>query len=408
MPPVAGDTIDTETFTPRSAIGGVVSPAEIAISGTTGGTPVGLNLCVSSVSSITDTTVATTLTIDGNDQNNIIRVADGPTINGQATNVVQGIHRKDLDAIGLDRNSGGRFDDSSTEDDNDDLEPSNNSFNGDSGFPALTFANKTNVHVNALGGDDLVLLNVTTPALGLTNLTLDGGTGDNVLGMPTPVPSGVTLTKSNFWATLTDPTDLFIEKLYQFRLGRNAEDEGRLAWRDVFQQQGQMAVVRGIEESLEARNDLVQSWYQRYLGRDASGGEDQGFVNLLMQGTPEETVLSYILGSSEFYARAQTLIPTGTPDERFVRALYLLVLNRDADQSEVDGYVIGLPTNGNAQTALGFLRSQEFRANEVFAFYHTLLHRGADDVGAQGFVSGNASLTQIREGFEISAEFLSS
>ena len=42
----------------------------------------------------------------------------------------------------------------------------------------------------------------------------------------------------------------------------------------------------------------------------------------------------------------QTLIGAGTPDERFVQALYLLLLGRTGEASGVAGWVAGLPSLG--------------------------------------------------------------
>jgi hypothetical protein len=403
-----GDTISNVTFTPRSTLSGVTTPDLLTVTGTNGSSAAGLNLNLTSVSAITDLTVASTLTINGNNQNNIIRIGNGTSANGPATNVVQGIDRRDLDLDGLDHNRDDRFDDSGedSEDDDEDMPPSGVSTAiGDDGFPSLTFANKANVVVNAQGGDDLILVNVTTPAAGLTNLTINGGTGTNVLALLSPVPSGVNLTTTGISATLTDPESIFLEELYQLRLGRNIEDAGRLAWLNVLHSQGRGAVVRGIEESEEAREGLVRSWYEHYLGREANGGEEMGWVNALMQGVREETILAGIIGSQEFRDRAQSLIGTGSADERVVRALYSLILNRDAAQSDVDDWVSVLPTFGAGGIAQFFLESQEFRGNEVFALYHTLMHRNGDSGGAHGWISSPFTSMQLREAFEGAEEF---
>ena len=61
------------------------------------------------------------------------------------------------------------------------------------------------------------------------------------------------------------------------------------------------------------RAELARSWYVAYLGRQANGTEEQPLVNLLHSGQTEEQVLSVLLSSQEFLARAQTLVPSGTP-----------------------------------------------------------------------------------------------
>lgn len=202
-------------------------------------------------------------------------------------------------------------------------------------------------------------------------------------------------------------TKRFVQSLYLNVLGRagsNAELDG---W--VNTGLSQTALAAAIELSAEARTRLVTSWYQQYLGRLPGNGEEQGWVKLLQSGVREETVLASILGSGEFYARAQTLVTTGTANERYVQALYNLVLNRTASAGEVNGWVAALPSLGNAGVALNFLSSAEFKVNTIEADYIALLHRASDDPGAQSFAnfwtSNNVDSTTIRLIFESSPEY---
>src|SRR5205823_8901708 len=102
---------------------------------------------------------------------------------------------------------------------------------------------------------------------------------------------------------------------------------------------GAKAVAQGIEGSFEGRRHLVESWYGRFLARRPSDGEAQGLVDQLAAGAGEEQVLGGLLASDEFFNRAQTLVPSGTPNERFVRALYQLLLERPAGPSELTGWL---------------------------------------------------------------------
>src|SRR5262249_34593155 len=49
------------------------------------------------------------------------------------------------------------------------------------------------------------------------------------------------------------------------------------------QAQKQFVVANGIERSAEARTRLAKSWYLQYLGRAAVGGEEQVWVNVMLQ-----------------------------------------------------------------------------------------------------------------------------
>jgi hypothetical protein len=177
---------------------------------------------------------------------------------------------------------------------------------------------------------------------------------------------------------------------------------------------GRFVVARAIEDSPEGRDNLVKGWYLTYLGRAAGGGEEQGHVNALLAGASEEQVLGYILGSPEFFARAQTLIGSGAPQERFVQALYMqalytVLLDRTASAGEVAAFVADLSGGATrAQVALGILQSQEFRTDVVLLYYRTLLHRTAGATSAteiNTYVFSGLDLFQIRVLFESSAEF---
>jgi hypothetical protein len=115
-------------------------------------------------------------------------------------------------------------------------------------------------------------------------------------------------------------------------------------------------------------------------------------------------VLSGILGSPEFYDHAQTLVSSGTPDERFVQALYLTLLDRTASPAELAGQVAGLGA-GRSQVALSVLLSPEFRTDVVEEYYGVLLHRVASPGEVSGWVDSGLSLLDIRVAFESTPEF---
>src|SRR5262249_9660592 len=135
----------------------------------------------------------------------------------------------------------------------------------------------------------------------------------------------------------------FVQAVYLNALGRAGSTAELNGWVNVLQgPNGQAAVAQGIENSPEGRANLGKGWYRTFLGRTAQGGEELAHANALRAGATEEAVLGGILGSQEFLTRAQTLIATGTQQERFVQALYLLLLNRTAGAGEVAGQVAAL------------------------------------------------------------------
>src|SRR5262245_41742370 len=137
----------------------------------------------------------------------------------------------------------------------------------------------------------------------------------------------------------------------------------------------------------EARTRLVDGWYRTYLGREAEGGEEQGWVNQLLAGAREEDALAGILASPEFYGRAQMLVYVGAADERYVRALYGLLLGRGAGGDEVAGWLGALPALGRAGVTRSLLGSPEYRRDAVASDYQALLRRGAEPAGLGGWAS---------------------
>jgi len=126
---------------------------------------------------------------------------------------------------------------------------------------------------------------------------------------------------------------------------------------------------------------------------------------MLLQGQTEEQVLSRILGSQEFFNHAQTLIASGTPQERLVQALYQLLLKRAGTAGEVAGWIKVLPQLGAQGMALDFLTSSEFRIELFTSYYNTLLHRAPDTIGLVNWILSNLDADTVRLGIESSAEF---
>src|SRR5262249_2191560 len=151
-------------------------------------------------------------------------IRNGPVIGGSATLKVRGVDISDVDdTMDDDRDAQGNNDNNDNDDEDDDgIENAMDDNQVDEmgqAFLPITFANKTDVTVNALGGNDLVVINAGTASAGLSTLTVDGGTGVNVL-VRRATPAGVTTTFVNFSKQLTDDDDIFVEEEFEMRLGR--------------------------------------------------------------------------------------------------------------------------------------------------------------------------------------------
>jgi uncharacterized repeat protein (TIGR01451 family) len=260
----------------------------------------------------------------------------------------------------------------------------------------LTF----NVGALAAGQTATFLVTVTTTAQGSQTVTA-------TLTSPDITPNTVTATATvNVTPGLT-AQERFVQALYLTDLGRAgsvAELDGWLA--TLNGPGGARAVVNAIEGSLEARMHTVQGWYSTFLGRQAQTSELTFWANMLAGQTLEQT-LSLFLGApgGEFFNRAQNLISTGTANQRYVQALYQLLLGRTASAAEIAGWVNALPALGLRGVALSILQGSEYRALVIGGYYSTLLHRPADPAGLNGWVGSNLSLTSIRIAIESSSEF---
>jgi hypothetical protein len=205
------------------------------------------------------------------------------------------------------------------------------------------------------------------------------------------------------------PAERAVQALYLAALGRAGMKAELDLWvpligNNTFLPQ---SVVSAIEGSAEAKDRLVKSWYIAYLGRQANGVEEQGFVTMLQSGESEEQVLAMMLGTQEFLTRAQLLVSSGSQSERFVQALYQLLLGRQAGAKELQDWVNAIPQIGRQGVALALLQSGEFHTNQFEGYYDTLLHRPADAAALGAWVNIGLDVFTVRIAFEGTAEFFS-
>lgn len=202
----------------------------------------------------------------------------------------------------------------------------------------------------------------------------------------------------------------FIRALYVDALGRS----GTIAEWDIWvphlrQPNGRFVVANAIERTREARTVLIKTWYETYLGRAASGGEEQGLVTALTQGFTEEQVIAAILGSDEYFQRTPLIAGfAGQPtNATFITALYIQILGRRPAPAEVTAWEQVLPNVLRGGVALGFLSSAEFRGNNVAQFYRELLDRPTPPTAAEtnSWVFSGIDLTSMRVLFKSSPEY---
>ena len=247
------------------------------------------------------------------------------------------------------------------------------------------------------GGPAYKSLTVTLGTPG--NATL-GANATNTLTIspvtPRPAISGLT------------PQERYVQAVYLDELGR-AGGKGDLDyWVGVLNSPkgGAAAMVAGIKGSPEGTARLVRTWYELYLGRPAVNGEEGFWAGKLQHGETEESVISQILNTSEFYARSRTFGFSGTDNEKLVRAYYRVLLHRTASDAEVASQLKVLRDGGGTAVASGMLGSPEFRTGLFEAYYDGLLHRASKAGEVAGWVSTSLDASAVRGKFEASAEFM--
>lgn len=312
------------------------------------------------------------------------------------------------------------------------------------GGAPVTLTGVTSFTFNGLGGNDTMTVSkVNGGPLVDGVISFDGGTGANTLTVdatnaPTHTTPGliafgdtqdivltnVSVTNINDAVSVdaiagpdtVDRTTAFVglsaqeryvQALYLDLLGRTGSTAELDYWVSTLSMPvGTQLVAADIGQTLEAREHLVQSWYLTYLGRAAQGGEDSGYVSALLAGASEADTLSNLLASPEFYARAQQLISSGSADERYVQALYQVLLNRTGDMSGAQVQLAALPSVGRHGVALALLSSSEFRTDQIEGFYDALLHRPSDAAGFNNFLLSPLDLPSIYVGIASSSEFM--
>jgi hypothetical protein len=349
-------------------------------------------LSLQAIDHVVDLLPAATLTINATPFNDTIFVREGPVLSGVQTMIIRG---NDTHGLQSATNTGN----AALKADTDDL-----ALKTYTAFQPITFAHKTNVVVNGLAGDDLFDLNFTKSAAGLQTLTLDGGTGTNQV-IEHAVPKDLTIILKNIKGHLTSADEVFIQSLYVDRLGRMGLQSELDGWKSVLASQGNLAVVKGIEESLESRDGIVRSLYEKFLGRTPQNGEENPWVQSLMHGASQEQVTAGILASAEFQRDAEFQGGTLSPDRSYVTSLYQMLLNRAPSTAEVTGWVNAMQSAGRSAVVLGFMGSGEFRTNMVMTFYTGLLHRNGEAAGVSAWVASGMTASQVREGFASSGEF---
>jgi len=367
---------------------------------------------------VTDTLTAASLTINATNNRDVLRLVNGATVGGATTFRLESIseegagllRREDFDDDDRfdDHQSSARGDDNENEDENETEHERAEDFDrGQRGLGAfavpLTFANKGAVTIDLKGGNDFLLVNASAGAAGVNSVKVVGGAGFDVVAVRGP--AGLVTTDNTVERTLTALDQIFIEELYQLRLGRSSDDGGMANWRGILNGRGRRAVLEGILRSPEALGVIVNDLYVKLLNRQADQGGLQNFVGLLQNGGTIEQVITSIATSPEFQGLAAQLPGTASQQEKVITLLYQSLLDRTPSAQELANAVASANARGLVAVVNGIVSSEEFRRLEVASLYRAFFLRDPDEPGLRGWITSRLNLLEIRFGLMESDEF---
>lgn len=232
--------------------------------------------------------------------------------------------------------------------------------------------------------------NSSSPVLGIFSGLPEGGTtqiGDYVFSVSYLGGNGNDVTLTAVTGSLppgpigTTANEHYVGYLYYTLLGR-APDAGGLASYSQMLDAGatRESVAASIYNSPEQRYNQVAAYYRKFLGRNGSVQEVQGFVNAFLNGSTENQVISTFLLSDEYQI-------ANPPINLFITGLYNSLLNRAPDSAGLATYSQALRTGVTREAVvLSFLNSTEYCSDQVSAEYLAILGRGVDPSGSAFWV----------------------
>ena len=163
-------------------------------------------------------------------------------------------------------------------------------------------------------------------------------------------------------------------------------------------------VALGLSASREYYNDVVNSLYVTYLGRQSDTPGLNSWVDKVVAGTGIESIRVDIVSSQEYYNDG------GATPVGYIAQLYQAFLQRAPDAGGLANWQQTLAgPGGTAAVAGGFVYAAENYNDVIKGYYQTYLQRVADDGGVTIWVNSLESGTaesQIIADFVSSAEYL--
>ena len=179
----------------------------------------------------------------------------------------------------------------------------------------------------------------------------------------------------------SDANTAYVDSLYLAVLGRVGGVDEVGGW--LVRMNAGMTdpeVAFHFENSMEHRQVQVQSYYEDFLHR-APDSTSVGWVDDLMAGVSEETIVEDFLNSTEYQAAHQD-------STTFIDDLYTDVLGRQGDTSGVAGWQARLTSGLSREMIVNdFVESTEADNQIVVSDYTAFLHRQPEQGAAEMWVN---------------------
>jgi hypothetical protein len=209
-------------------------------------------------------------------------------------------------------------------------------------------------------------------------------------------------TGTDWQARFHHQTVTWISSLYHDTLGRFGTPSEIQQWGTAIESgsESRSAVAGAFLNSTEHWTQVVNNYYQTYLGRSADPAGLSASIAFLQQGGSLDQLLQGIFSSSEFFALHGNSMPA------FVGSLYGDVLGRTANTAELNGWV----HSGLNRSAISnfFLQSNERIVRDVSSMYQTYLGRPIDAAGlvnVEAFINSGGRIQDLLDGIFASTEY---
>jgi hypothetical protein len=190
--------------------------------------------------------------------------------------------------------------------------------------------------------------------------------------------------RSDYSYVVVNPIDAhverFLQRLYQYLLGRNADSAGLESWAASLNNGASRAMIAQlILNSVEYQTRQIQTMYHEWLGRNAENEGLTSWLQFLAAGRSLDDVQAGILSSQEYLDYA------GNASD-YVGKLYQELLGRQADEAGLVAWTNAMNAGmSRAQIVQLLQRSLEAAIRQITLNYQNILGRAGEEQGLRFF-----------------------